>query len=562
MSNMTKNLARAPSLASPLPLTALLVSGALIAGGCSTSREVTAAKPAIDTKVVKSHDGSSLQFLADAMADKGKYDAAIPLYRRAHALHPRDAGPLFGLGKSLAALGANSEALEALQAAHDRDEKDPEIQVKLADLYVATSRPELALPLYEEALTTNPRDAAALNGKAVALDATGDHSGAQSAYQAGLSASPDNLKLESNYGLSLALNGNASESIQMLEDVATDSRSGPSERQNLALAYALAGRNDDAAKVASIDFDPVTADQNLAYFSEIKSMDPEDRTRALLSGAREPKQNIDAPANFTYGSDEAQAKAAINRLVGKPSATIEPVKPVAQADEASLQPAVVTVQPMQTGPISEVPPLLGAEGYALQIAAYRKAEQLISGWNLLHERYADLIGSLSPRRSEVDFGARNENPKGFFYRLNAGPLTTFEEAKALCDQIIQRGGPCWVRSPEPAEGHLPGEKAPPADARSVSAEPAGTSAAKPQQASANEPGKAKLDVDALVKNETAPPVQSASTVWQQVGGPAQESGPDEGAANAQDGQAPEGTDGVAPEGSDQGNPADDTEIVR
>jgi len=541
MSKLTTTPARR-FLTSPLPLTTMLVTGVLIAGGCMASREVTTANPARKTAAVQSHEGSSLQFLADAMAAQGKYDAAIPLYRRAHTLHPRSAGPLFGLGTSLAALGANSEAAEALQAAHDRSEKDPAITAKLADVYMAMNRPELALPLYEQALVRDPSNAAALNGKAVALDATGDHSGAQTAYEAGLAAHPDNLKLESNLGLSLALNGNSGEAVQMLEDVATDPKAGPSERQNLALAYALAGRDDDASKIASIDFDPVTVDENLAYFSEIKSMSPDARTRAMLVGAREPKQNTDAPANFAYGHDEDQAKATINRLVGKPSASIEPVEPPEQHAEqqAKIEPAVVTAQPMQTAPITQVPPLLGNEGYALQIAAYRKADQLIEGWNILHKRYQDLIGTLSPRRSEVDFGKRNKNPKGVFYRLNAGPLTTFEEAKVLCDQIVSRGGPCWVRSPEPSEGHLPGKKPQPENFRSVSAEPATTTPGEPQRTSANEQGKAKLDVDALVKDQAAPP-QQAATAWEAVGDPTEQPNADneDGAAQGDAGDTPE-----------------------
>ena len=205
---------------------------------------------------------------------------------------------------------------------------------------------------------------------------------------------------------------------------------------------------------------------------------------------------------------------------------------------------MVTAQPIQTAPITQLPPLLNNEGYALQIAAYRKADQLVEGWNILHKRYADLIGTLSPRRSEVDFGKRNKDPKGFFYRLNAGPLTTFEEAKVLCDQIISRGGPCWVRSPEPAEGHLPKEQPKPENFRSVSAEPATTTPAAPQQTSANEP-KAHIDVEALVNDKPTPPQQSASTRWEQVGDPNDQASQQPNAEN-EDGAA-QGNAGDTPE---------------
>ena len=62
-----------------------------------------------------------------------------------------------------------------------------------------------------------------------------------------------------------------------------------------------------------------------------------------------------------------------------------------------------------------------------------------------------------------------------------------------------------------------------------------------------------------MKNEPAPQVKSAA-VWEQVGGPSEENGPDAGDDAAQ--ATPEDNGDAVPEGADVGNPADDTEIVR
>ena len=92
----------------------------------------------------------------------------------------------------------------------------------------------------------------------------------------------------------------------------------------------------------------------------------------------------------------------------------------------------------------------------MQIAAYRYGREVVKGWEELKDLYRDIIGHLEPRRSEVNFGPREETgPKGFYYRLNAGPLSGFEEAKEICSRLIIAGGECWIRPPEPIEGKLP-----------------------------------------------------------------------------------------------------------
>ena len=94
-------------------------------------------------------------------------------------------------------------------------------------------------------------------------------------------------------------------------------------------------------------------------------------------------------------------------------------------------------------------------GYALQIAAYRTMAHLERGVRILYDEAGDILKGLPPRYSEVDFGGRDTYPHGFFYRLNAGPLDSLEEANDKCAQLKDRGIACWVRPPEPAEGQLP-----------------------------------------------------------------------------------------------------------
>ena len=105
--------------------------------------------------------------------------------------------------------------------------------------------------------------------------------------------------------------------------------------------------------------------------------------------------------------------------------------------------------------LTEVPPLLGPEGWALQIGAYRTIKNLMRGWSILYGQSGDLLKDIPPRRSEVVLENKGGGPGGFYYRLNAGPLKTFGQARDLCAALQARGTSCWIRPPEKTEGNLP-----------------------------------------------------------------------------------------------------------
>jgi len=372
----------------------------------------------------------ALMRLADRMMSEGKYATAIPLYRRAYQ-HNGEAAALTGLGRAQLAVGANADALEAFTKAAQKDPQNVAAVQGLGQTWLALKNPQAAVAQFDAALALNPTDADSLAGKALALDALGNHDGAMSTYAQGLDSDPENLKLRNNMGLSMALAGEYDGAIETLKDVALAPEATAANRQNLALALSLAGQDELAGQVASIDLDSQTVNDNMAYFAELRALPAQSRMTAVLGAVRKPKHDLTRPANPAYG-DDPNAKAAAQRLLA-------PRKVVVEVNEDGI----------------EVPPLVDPTGYAVQIAAYRHASELIPGWRMLSEKYQDLIGGLDPRRSEVDFGPRGDYPNGFFYRLNAGPLTTYGEAASICAAIKERGGDCWVRPPTPTEGHLP-----------------------------------------------------------------------------------------------------------
>jgi len=178
----------------------------------------------------------------------------------------------------------------------------------------------------------------------------------------------------------------------------------------------------------------------------LSNLPTDDRFDSVLNQSASDMTDKTKMANEVYNDDDNKLTKAITiaRL------TEVPPEPVA-AVEPEPEPAPVEQAEDDNG----VPALLGPEGWALQIAAYRTKEELRPGWEKLKAKYFDIIGGLEPRRSEIDFGNRDTPPTGYFYRLNAGPLTSYEEARDACKKIQELGTDCWVRPPEVTEGDLP-----------------------------------------------------------------------------------------------------------
>ena len=382
---------------------------------------------------------SSFLALAHEMAEQGDHNAAIPLYRRAMKWHPFASEPLIGLGDSLRAIGQYQNAEKAYQSALSRNEQNIRALKGLGKTYLALNRPTMAVPLLHDAISLNPRDVEAIGSLAVALELQGNSKASMEVYKDGLNIDPDNLKLLNNYGLSLALHSRHDQAIEILKQAAQHKDAGASHRQNLAMAYALAGNEVMSSRLLSIDNGPDLTDENLSYFRVLANLPSDERFDAVVRQSTSPKTDAAELANETYDDHNRTKNITVARLV-----------------EVSPEPIAI-VEPEE----ENVPPLLGPQGWALQIAAYRKKSELMPGWEKLKKKYRDIIGDLEPRRSEIDLGEAKYSggPHGFYYRLNAGPLTSLAEAEEACRKIKERGTDCWVRIPETTEGEVADEDA-------------------------------------------------------------------------------------------------------
>jgi Flp pilus assembly protein TadD len=233
---------------------------ALLIASCATSSGGGPSKQVSSGSLVKA---------ADQTRKSGNLGAAALLYQRAEELDPKDIEPPLQLGGIWAQLDDPRQAVAAYQRALSIDAKNVTALRGLANAELQLGDPQAAINTLRSAAAIQP-DWRIENSLGVAYDMTGDFTSAQDAYRQGLAMAPENLQLTSNLGLSLALSGKFDEALPMLENAARDPAATPRIRQNLALAYGLAGDEEKAAATAGIDLDPAKVQANLGYYEYLR----------------------------------------------------------------------------------------------------------------------------------------------------------------------------------------------------------------------------------------------------------------------------------------------------
>lgn len=129
--------------------------------------------------------------LAAVLKETGDLDRAVPLYREAVAISPRDPDAWYNLATALAAKGLHGEALEALRAALEQDEKRPEAWNALGVAYASSGKSREAAAAFERAVALDPANPRAWNNLGNAQRDLGQPGPAAEAYQRAVALAPD-----------------------------------------------------------------------------------------------------------------------------------------------------------------------------------------------------------------------------------------------------------------------------------------------------------------------------------------------------------------------------------
>ena len=310
-----------------------LIAAALLLIGCATDPITDSLRP--NPEDVANHPGApagsvaALVRVGEASRQSGDPVTAITLFRRAHNLDPFKAEPLVKLGDALNDVGKFGEAADSFRSALEYEHNNVEALRGLGTALVGLNQPGLAIDHFKAALAIEP-DYRSYNGLGVASDHMGQHKAAQDYYEAGLKVFPKNLTLLNNLGLSQLLTRDYDAAVVTLVTAAEQPGATARQRLNLALAYGLAGRDAEAQRIARIDLDDKTVQDNLAYYGILRAADDAALLSAILG------VHVPVPPPSTASQPDMSAPATIQPKAGGESSVDTPVNPQAADNPAAL----------------------------------------------------------------------------------------------------------------------------------------------------------------------------------------------------------------------------------
>ncbi len=179
--------------------------------------------------------------LAAAWRDRGNFEKAVPLYRRAAETVPTDPEAWYNLAAALQETGRLGEAREAIESALRLDGTRPEAHNTLGIIELGEGKLEAARLEFETATRLDPRNALAMNNLGNALRALGRGGEAEQAYLRSVSLAPRYAEPLNGLGTLEVERDKPQAALPYFERALALAPSYHEVRLNRAIAYDMAG---------------------------------------------------------------------------------------------------------------------------------------------------------------------------------------------------------------------------------------------------------------------------------------------------------------------------------
>ncbi|NWK98077.1 pilus assembly protein TadD [Sphingobium lactosutens] len=358
------------------------------------------------------------------------------------------------------------KAVEAAEAAVRIAPQNGEYRQILGRAYVLAGRFASAETALSDALALGSTNARTIVSLALVQVAQGRADAARN-----LLVSHADTVPASDYGLAMAMAGDAPEGVRILSEAIHDPSATARTRQNLAYAYALAGRWKDARILVGMDLDPKDANTRITDWAQIAEPSLAPQRVAALMGVTINGADQGQPAMLALAApaitpvDMAAAAAAPDPA--QPAA-VEPVQfadaaPVVQAPASVATPVPVaspgfTVQeharrsvaaqrtvatPMaRVQKAAFVKSAAKASNWVVQLGAYDSPAVAKEKWMGMAGRSASLA-ALPVLTSQATVEGR------LYHRLAVSGFASRADAVTACRTIRAQRGQCFVRETAP-----------------------------------------------------------------------------------------------------------------
>jgi Flp pilus assembly protein TadD len=352
------------------------------------------------------------------------------------------------------------KAVEAAEAAVRLDPQNATYRRTLGRAYVLAGRFASAESALSDAISLGGADAGTFVNLALVQTAQGRADAARDL----LTAHADTIPA-GDYGLAMAIAGDPAEGVRILSAAIQDPSATVRTRQNLAYAYALAGRWKDARMVVGMDMEPLAANKRISDWAQIAEPSLAPLRVAALMGVTihqaDPGQpvalELAAPASPVEMASAAPEAAmpnspmhmaednAAQQAVSVIQALPEPVRVAAYGSENRLKMRAagsrMPVAQMQRAAFIN-PVGASASQWVVQLGAYDNAAVAKEKWFAMAGRNATLA-AFPVLTSQATVNGRA------YHRLAISGFGDRSDAAAMCRTIRSRGGQCFVRETAP-----------------------------------------------------------------------------------------------------------------
>jgi Flp pilus assembly protein TadD len=379
--------------------------------------------------------------VAQAAIRGGSPQMALQIVSSILAKDPTNGAALIIQGDSLTALGRFDEAGVSYESALRSDPASVDAHIGLGRVRLGTD-PASAEALFLEALQRQPRNAVALNNLGIARDLQGRHVDAQTSYREAMAASPNMTAAQVNMALSLAMDGQARDAVQLLRPLASNPGASRQVRHDLAAVLTMSGDKDEAQRILSKDLSANEVRQAMAGYAAASSPAPRTPVLAPAQAPVQPPAPI-APPPAAPVAPIAVQPAASEAVKPPPpvqvATPVTPPPPVAATPVAATPVAAPVVAPVPDPVPAAVSTNVSARTLLLvQLTAAVSENAANAEWQRLQQHAPDVMSGHEPT---IIKGERDGHT---FWRLRTGGFADASEANAFCERIHTAGGNCLI----------------------------------------------------------------------------------------------------------------------
>jgi Flp pilus assembly protein TadD/cell division protein FtsN len=354
------------------------------------------------------------------------------------------------------------KAVGAAEVAVEAAPNNVGYRLLLGQSYLSAGRFASAEAAFGDVLTLDAGNAKAALNLALAQIASGHNDAAirtLDTHRTNLSAA--------DYGLAIALAGDPAGAVTVLEVAARDGRADTKLRQNLALAYALAGKWNHARVMAAQDLSPDMLDARMTQWAsfvrpkaasqQVASLlgvtpanDPGQPERLALRAANTQTAMIDVPVEAPVEQIVEVAAvpvveatpAPVFEMAAKPD-VVEAPAPLIRSEATPLKQVVLPAAPTMpkvaaAKPVS-APRAIESGRYVVQLGAFASPSRAEFAWNKAVNKTRELAGYQSST-------AKVKAKTGTLYRASVSGFETRASASQICAKVRAAGGACFIRS--------------------------------------------------------------------------------------------------------------------